>query len=179
MLMFGIEFADRLAKEHPKHFPAVLSESEREFIDSCSSKEFPVHELTIKPGMMVVYQAMYPHCWTTMKPNTMSTHGKVLTYSTLELIVKDSTEMLMEDEEMAYIYVAYVVHALYKAVSAFDLGMLKDKPTREQMKSIVETMERLIQGPALISFDFEKEINAIWDGSLELKIVKEIIFEWL
>ena len=179
MLMFGFEFANRLAKEHPEHFPAVLSESEQEFINSCSSKEFPVRELTIKPGMMVVYQACYPHCWTTMKPNTMSTHGKVLTYSTLEQIVEDSTEMLMEDEEMAYIYVAYVVHALYKAVSAYEMGMLKDKPTQEQIKSIVETMEQLIKVPEMLSSDFEKEINAIWDSSLELKLVKELILEWL
>jgi len=178
MFFFGLEFADRLASEHPEQFPVNLSKPQRAFIASCSSNEHPVKSLDIKPGMMVVYQAYLPHCWTVTQPNTMSTHGKILTYDTLAQICEDSMELLLQDEDAACTYVAFIVHALYKTVSAFEMQMLEDMPTREKIKEIVETMERLIQGDEIL-VGFENKINYVWAGRMELQIVKDMISEWL
>ncbi len=118
MMLFGLEIADRLASEHPQHFPVVLSDRDNQLIASCSSEEHPVLTFSLKPGMTLVYQSVVPHCRTNMEPNTMYSRGKVLTYSTLHCIVEGSTELVYVGNVNAYYYAAFILHALFKTVSA-------------------------------------------------------------
>ncbi len=75
-------------------------------------------------------------------------------------------------------YVAFILHTLFKAVSAFEMKMVKEMPTREQVLEIVRTMDKIIKNCGLIS-EFEAKINRIWSGRLELKIVHDMIKTWL
>lgn len=180
LIIFGPEFADRLEEEHPDFFPANLSDGDRAFIRTCSSSEHPARAYTIKAGQMVVYQAYLPHTWTITACNTMTTNGRVLTYDTLDYILEDSLDIAyMQEEDMAQIYVAYVMHALYKTVSAFEMEMLRKMPPRKDVLRIVQVMDRLINLCEVLFLNFEKIVDDIWDGRLQLKVVRDIIEEYL
>lgn len=93
-------------------FPVALSNSDKRMLRDCGAKVIVLHA-----GDMVIFKPRYHHQVTNLERDTLSTHGIVLTFDTLNLCVED-TELMRAEDQDELLWFGNVLNALYRQLKA-------------------------------------------------------------